>query len=96
MIFKTGNGDCVSGCTEWNTSVYKIAANGTVESFTSIIQKSNPTNIFVSNKYNYGSQSVFSLHGRRVENETKISSIGKGFYLTPANDKQDKKIFIIK
>jgi hypothetical protein len=87
--FWTGYGDCPCGCTEWRCNRYKIGASGAVESI-SLPALKRVVRASTTIQRQSGSQSVYSLQGRRVWSRKWLPSLGTGTYIAryPGNERQ--------
>ena len=96
LVLKVGYGDCPAGCTELRTNVYKIAGNGVVEALTSMTRNPGFSNFSSAFKPSIGSQSIFSLQGKRMGVKKCLSDLGKGVYFTQDQNKRGIKKAVIR
>ena len=92
--FQTGNGDCPAGCTESQSTSYRISASGTVSILPTAIL--NPVNRTRSTEQrSLDGQFIYNLQGRRAGGPECSHKLGKGTYIA-LNKAKKQLVTIIK
>jgi hypothetical protein len=97
LIYKLGDGDCPSGCTEWEVATYRISADGTVQKV--ITGSESPFRAIPSRKVAnaHGQQCYFTVNGQHLQKDLHSSPKASGvlIVLNKGNFSKRSKIAVL-